>query len=497
MSVPPSLPPRRVPPPPRTVGSSDAETAPIPTGIAARIANLHLDHLVRNPFGHSHLVKAPSHEEEVETYQETNTYDQAEESADTAYEADEAPPPPLPPRSTRPKHTATSPHLTGALSRKPPPPPAQSAPDVPRSAITNRRVPPPPAQRNIPPPKPEEPEEGTVNGQGDSCIKCRDFSHVDDHASRFPRRTVKSLDNLAYDLTEPFPSETEKARAIFTWLHHNVAYDAESYFSGDVKPATPEFTLASGLAVCEGYAGLFKYLAERVGLQVMTVSGHGKGYGYVGPKPNQPTPEMDSNHAWNCVQMDEEWHLIDCCWGAGILEGTTYNPLFAPMWFTSTPSEFGRRHFPTDPGYQLISDEDGGPVSWKDYILAPEGPLLFQDFYKLDLVPDLVQPATKNIEGNRRVSFHVWKRCEHMSTSEADNYVTFIATSDDKRTPMEVNAEGGWSAAAFVPRGGEVFLYYVSKVDGRDAKGLGVAGFRNADGRKAMSFGGCCQWTVA
>ena len=115
-----------------------------------------------------------------------------------------------------------------------------------------------------------------------SCLKCRDFSGPDGHAARFPRQNVPSLDWLATQLTDPFPSLTDKARALFTWLHHNIDYNVEAFFSGNIKPSTPFTTLDTGLAVCEGYAGLFTALATKAGLESMVVGGHGKGRSFHG-----------------------------------------------------------------------------------------------------------------------------------------------------------------------------------------------------------------------
>jgi hypothetical protein len=296
-----------------------------------------------------------------------------------------------------------------------------------------------PPRLPTPPPEPEyeeeEPEyeeeqeyeqhsdEG-YQSQGDSCIKCYDFSAVDAHAALFPRQQVSSIPQLAYDLTAPFESETEKARAIFYWLHCNIVYDCDSFFSGNISASTAESTLQSGLAVCDGYAGMFVSLAEHAGLQAHKVVGHGKGFGYAALGPDEPCPPESSNHAWNCVLMDGgEWRLLDSCWGAGALMGASYTQRFAPVWFTSTPAEFGRRHFPTDPSYQLISDEDGGPVSWPDYILAPEEPTVYGDFDTQNFMRDLLQPATADIQSGGWVSFHIFKQCEHMSREIEDNYV--------------------------------------------------------------------------
>jgi Transglutaminase-like superfamily len=521
---------RRVPPPPPPRRVSNGVTASnerTPTGIAARIASLQLDQVGRAkaplakpppiprrrdseipasqpdiPNGVANPAKPPP----IPRRKPSVTVTEPDIHVNDALESespDPSSPPPIPPKWTRPNPA----DLARALARRPPPPPvqvvhAQSSSPLRDVEPPRRRLPPMPTRLPTPPPEPEQEEQEIHEiGSGSydehtSCLKCRDFSHVDAHAALFPRHTVTSLHNLAYDLTEPFMYETEKVRAIFTWLHHNIAYDAESFLSGNLRSVSPEETLSSGLAVCDGYAGLFTFLLDFVGIQSQKVVGHGKGVGYAVTAPGQPVPPYSSGHAWNCVYMDGEWHLVDSCWGAGVLTGSTYEKRFAPLWFTCGPGEFGLRHFPEDPAYQFMSEEEGGPVSWEDYIMAQEGPTIFSDFYQLDLWASVIQPSTSYIEGGQWISFHIFKRCEHMSTAESDNFIYLISLADNTRVPMELNAEGGWSANVYIPKGGEVLLYSVTTIDGRDAKGIGMQAFKKALGRKAMAFGGLARWTV-
>jgi transglutaminase-like putative cysteine protease len=172
-------------------------------------------------------------------------------------------------------------------------------------------------------------------GATGSCLKCRDFTGPDSHASRFPRETIPSSDVewLSIQLTSPFSSATDKARAIFTWLHHNVDYDVHSFFGGTVTGTTPERVIRTGLAVCQGYADLFCALALKAGLECMVISGSGKGFGHTALKPGEPIPPFSSNHAWNVVRIDNgEWKLVDPCWGAGTVSGMNepYNRSFNP-----------------------------------------------------------------------------------------------------------------------------------------------------------------------
>ncbi|KIY46717.1 hypothetical protein FISHEDRAFT_46701, partial [Fistulina hepatica ATCC 64428] len=348
------------------------------------------------------------------------------------------------------------------------------------------------------------------------CLKCRNFEHVDAHATRFPRDTVTSLPALAAHLTKPFVSATDKARCIFTWLHHNVVYDVEGFFSGHTGPQSPDNVLRSGRAVCEGFAGLFGELAQLAGLHCRKVSGHGKGHGYAPLAPGAPLPELRAsvNHAWNIIWLDDmpntggQWHLIDACWGAGALEGSHYNHRFDPTWFTSTGEEFGKRHFPID-GQTFCPAEDlqlvAAPRTWEQYMRADPGPTLFKDFHQLDLAESTVEPSTHDInvrhsKGGAWTTFRVRKLCEHMSTNERDNYV-FVVAIGHERTPLELDEYGAWSAVVWVPipSGGgerEVSLYSVTHIDGRDAFGTSLAAYKLADGRKSMKFGGLARWNV-
>jgi transglutaminase/protease-like cytokinesis protein 3 len=150
------------------------------------------------------------------------------------------------------------------------------------SVSTNGSSPPPvpvSSRPNLAELQKSKPKPGVNGAPTGVCLKCRDFSGPDSHAARFPRQSIPSQDInwLAHQLCDPFPSATDKARVIFTWLHHNIEYNTVAFYSGNIKPSTPNSTLSSGLAVCEGYAALFTSLATAIGLESVVVGGHGKG----------------------------------------------------------------------------------------------------------------------------------------------------------------------------------------------------------------------------
>jgi hypothetical protein len=196
--------------------------------------------------------------------------------------------------------------------------------------------------------------------------------------------------------------------------------------------------------------------------------------------------------------------LIDSCWGAGFLEGSSYTQRFTPRWFTSTNDEFGKSHFPTDEQYQIR--EDGTVQTWKEYILAPARPVELQQFDELMYASESLRPREKYIEGGRTHEFRIGKVCEHLEMgAEEEGYTLLVFTSDrnGKNAPishegvMERHEEGGWSTRIYVPEtAGMATMFVVNSWDGRDGRGLTPAELRKGIGRKAMGFQGVARWEV-
>lgn len=362
--------------------------------------------------------------------------------------------------------------------------------------------------------------------QNTDCLKCRDFSGPDEHAARFPRESLPTQDLswLANALTAPFPSLTDKARAIFTWLHHNVEYDVYALYNNCVKPSTPQSTLATGLAVCEGYAGLFAALATRAGLEAIVVGGHGKGTGYSDPAPGSSLPPFDpSGHAWNVVRIDNgHWKLIDACWGAGSVKGggQPYIKHFKPSHFTGTNDEFGLTHYPENRGH--FFRDDGRPsISWEEYLLnVPQQPVVYTDAYKHNIEPRSFHPASKQISVYNTPSpirFQFNLICPHWTLERHSKappglfllLIHGIDGRNDERLPFN-------HVRGTTPGGGGDF-WYVDVPDVRmlgapgqhlqiavltsfgernDARGLTVEEFRARNGRVGMAWAGVAQWDL-
>ncbi|KAH8820124.1 hypothetical protein F5884DRAFT_762918 [Xylogone sp. PMI_703] len=349
------------------------------------------------------------------------------------------------------------------------------------------------------------------------CLLCRDFSGPDNVGAQYPRESIPRGDvtgYLAEVLCGPFSSATDKARAIFTWLHHNIAYDTAAFFGGNVRHVDPKDTVASGLAVCGGYAGLFLDVAQRAGLECVMVTGHGKGYGFSALKPGQAPPPRDpSGHAWNAVRIDDgEWKLIDCCWGAGHIHNQVYNKKFNPAMFTMPNDDFGLKHFPRDDAYFFRSD--GSIPTWEDYIRGPTGaePLqLYSCIPDHGLSETSFLPAAKHIpvtsDPEAIIRFQFTKVCEHWDherngTGRPYCFILKINGVDGRKddfVPFDSNDFYWWCdvrARDLGCRGQKVSLFAINTVNGKDARGLDKKGYLEKKGRVGMGFQGIAAWEV-
>ena len=119
-------------------------------------------------------------------------------------------------------------------------------------------------------------------------------------ASAAAKGYVAQIDGILASVIKSGATEREKLLAIHNWMIANIAYDlslgdASHYVYGP---------LDNGVAVCQGYAELFYYLANRAGIECYTVGGSASG------GPGQTDWEA---HMWNVVFLtgDETPYFID------------------------------------------------------------------------------------------------------------------------------------------------------------------------------------------
>lgn len=204
------------------------------------------------------------------------------------------------------------------------------------------------------------------------------LAELDEYARSTPNKSEADIQTLADYLMKAAQNDAEKVRLIFTWVAFHVNYDAKAINTGDYGDMSAEGVLKSRKGICEGFSNLFFELCDAAGVEVVTISGYAKGYGY---RPRQKFYEPD--HAWNAVNVDGSWHFIDVTWGQGYGE-TKQGKLIArkqfdDYWFDAHPKEFIFTHLPEDPYWQLLAD----PISKTQFEQMPYiNPLLF--YYGFD-----------------------------------------------------------------------------------------------------------------
>ncbi|ROT40605.1 hypothetical protein SODALDRAFT_376385 [Sodiomyces alkalinus F11] len=401
--------------------------------------------------------------------------------------------------------------------------PADVPPPIPvtrRDDEQDEDVPPPiplSTRPTIPQIETTSPQPGAGVSPTNDCLICRDFSGPDSVASQHPRKTLPRDDPvgyLAHVLCGPFASHTDKARAIFTWFHHNIAYDCAAFFGNSVRSRTPEETIWKGAAVCSGYADTYKAIAERAGLECVVVTGHGKGYGYTSLKKGErPPPRKVDGHAWNAVRIDGgEWKLLDSCWGAGNVSHVTkqFTPVFKAGEFTKTNDIFGLSHYPKDERHFFRSD--GRVPTWEEYFIGPvhgETPTIYTDAHEEGISTHSVSPPEKQIEAysGACVRFQFSKVCEHWTSEENGRgkpplLILSVGGRDGRKKdmiPMETDGFWWWvdvNAIDLGAPGESVSVVVLTTMDGRDARGVTAREFLSKRGKVGMSWSGIIKWDL-
>ena len=211
------------------------------------------------------------------------------------------------------------------------------------------------------------------------------FADVDRHVQNVP---FAAPDSLAYSLTASFTTDLQKVRAIFRWITDNIGYNVAVYGrtirTRGFKPATSQVydsiveskglnervaysVLRNKVALCNGYARLFKTLCDYAGIPSEIVTGYARS--------NIGSRKFKSNHTWNAVYIDSAWHLLDATWASGFISygHDEFVRQFNDQYFLVPPQQMIRSHYPEDPRWTLLTD----PPTLAEYRQAPFKPTAF------------------------------------------------------------------------------------------------------------------------
>ncbi|TNE73717.1 hypothetical protein EP331_03475 [bacterium] len=248
------------------------------------------------------------------------------------------------------------------------------------------------------------------------------FQKLDAHVEQTPSSTEINTDRLVAYLIKPAKNDDEKAYVIYSWIAKNVQYDVRAYRRG-IRSNRDENVLKYRLAVCEGYASLFDLMAKKAGLKTKIVTGRARG-------------SSDSKsfipHAWNAVQTNGKWHLIDATWGSGsLVKGESqFQPEFDRHYFYIEPSVLIASHLPDEDSWQLLDK----PVTEADVSSMIQGS---SDYYKWQIKPLSHLKNEFDSQGFEKISIkvpnsiYVISQLENARKQELSNEYSIVIRKDE------------------------------------------------------------------
>lgn len=179
---------------------------------------------------------------------------------------------------------------------------------------------------------------------------------------------VLTPDSLSRMLTNGYKTDRDKVASIFRWITENITYNVRPYYNathssarssyddddtGALKPLSERVAidvLKKRIALCDGYARLFKTLCDYAGIRSEVITGYADG------GMGRRHLKFTSNHRWNAVYLDSSWRLLDVTWASGYIIYSTDNFIqqYNHHYFLTPAEDFIRDHYPEELQWTLL-----------------------------------------------------------------------------------------------------------------------------------------------
>jgi len=280
------------------------------------------------------------------------------------------------------------------------------------------------------------------------------------------RGTDVFFQGIAGYITENSVNDFDKIKKAHDWIALNIRYDTAAYFSGRYPSQSASNVISTGLAVCAGYARVFKYLCDLLEIECEIITGYARGFGISMFEEENP---YIPNHDWNKVRIYGIWYLIDTTWDAGYINNDRrFSIDYKTEFLFSDPLIFLHSHFPLNPENQLLDV----PITAQEFIMLPR---IREDFFRraANLTP--VMRKTTEINGRFfRMSF----------TSPLNHFFSFSIQRNARGNRIDniinYSTRGGTHALTliFQNEGDYGLWFYSSPNAARTRIGIGEFGFR-------------------
>ena len=146
------------------------------------------------------------------------------------------------------------------------------------------------------------------------------------------RSAINSIEQVKNTLVSRRTGNTyEDIKMIHDYLVDNIEYDTSLSKDNiyDLYGA-----LVNRVAVCEGYARSFKYILDEMGISSVLVIGTGTN-----------SRGETERHAWNYVEINNNWYAVDCTWDDPVVVGGGNLPQSSKYkYFLKGANEFNQDH---------------------------------------------------------------------------------------------------------------------------------------------------------
>lgn len=208
------------------------------------------------------------------------------------------------------------------------------------------------------PPKQDKPR-GREDDEATWTVGATFWPHKDEvhpAVASMPASAETSIAEVARYLKAREADPFQRVKALHDWVVTRLRYDEDSTRPGRRKPQDAASVFQSRLAVCEGYARLLVELGRHSGDRFVYVLGE------VRERDGTLAPV---GHAWNAVEVEGSWYLVDATWDDPILRDGTDAYQTDYLFIPSSVAIFD--HFPEDPSWQLLSR----PLSRAEFLRQP------------------------------------------------------------------------------------------------------------------------------
>lgn len=181
------------------------------------------------------------------------------------------------------------------------------------------------------------------------------YASVDYRARQIPDSVTHSTAAIARYVCDSFQTQTDRVRAIFTWIAWNVDYDIANMYAINFNETREDIItkpLATGRGICVNYAMLFSDICTKAGIRNYVIGGYTKQNGFADYIP----------HAWCAALVDSAWYMFDPTWGSGYCSQGQFHRRINEDYFKCPPTLFISDHMPFDPlweflNYQVTNEE--------------------------------------------------------------------------------------------------------------------------------------------